>query len=73
MSTYIFTFESIHHVLKAEKILLSHSISFEIIPTPQDLSTNCGMVIRFSEVDTGQIKKILKEAGLNFEVFKRQQ
>jgi hypothetical protein len=44
---YIITFQSIHHVLKAEKVLLAMGVKFDIIPTPKDISSECGMSIRF--------------------------
>jgi transcriptional regulator GlxA family with amidase domain len=42
----IFTFPSTHQVLMAEKLLLAESISHEIIPTPKNISSDCGMSIR---------------------------
>jgi len=44
---YIITFQSIHHVLKAEKVLLAKGVKFDIIPTPKNISSECGMSIRF--------------------------
>lgn len=39
-------FQGIHQVLKAEKILISHKIDVEVIPTPREFSSNCGMALR---------------------------
>lgn len=38
-------FDSIHDVLRAEKLLKEHSIANELIPVPRNLSSNCGMSI----------------------------
>ncbi|MBE0661703.1 MAG: DUF3343 domain-containing protein [Bacteroidales bacterium] len=48
MPYHIFTFSSTHHVLKAEKLLISRGIKHEIIPTPKNISSDCGMSIRIS-------------------------
>ena len=49
MSYYILTFDSIHHVLKAEKMLLAAYVKLDIIPTPRNISSNCGMSIRIEK------------------------
>jgi len=59
MKTCIFTFQSIHYVLKAEKLLLENNITPTIIPTPRDLSSNCGMSLRTIEKHKDEIMKIL--------------
>jgi hypothetical protein len=38
-------FDSIHDVLRAEKLLKGHSIANELIPVPRNLSSDCGMSI----------------------------
>jgi hypothetical protein len=46
MTHCILVFESTHRVLSAEKVLTQAKIRHEIIPTPKDLSSDCGMSIR---------------------------
>lgn len=43
---FILTFPSTHQVLMAEKLLLVKGIRHEIIPTPKNISSDCGMSIR---------------------------
>lgn len=43
--TVLFTFVSVHHALKAEKLLQAKGIELDIIPTPRSISTSCGMSI----------------------------
>lgn len=38
-------FDSIHDVLRAEKLLRGADIPFDLVPTPRDLSADCGMSI----------------------------
>lgn len=69
----ILTFANTHMVLKAEKLLLSRGVNLEIIPTPKDISSDCGMAIRLK---TGtysfqQLKKILDDKAVAFNMYKR--
>ena len=45
---YIFLFESIHRVMKAEKILKGKRISADLIPVPREINSDCGVAV---EVD----------------------
>ena len=51
----ILLFNSIHHLLKEEKRLKEAGIAYEIIPTPRELSSDCGSAIRLldGEDETG--------------------
>jgi hypothetical protein len=51
MAYFVLTFQSTHHVMKAEKILLQAGIKHEIIPTPKNISSECGMSVRISDGD----------------------
>lgn len=57
MKTKVLTFQSIHHVLKAEKLLINLGFNIDIIPTPKNISSDCGMSIRTKCVDS-EIEKI---------------
>lgn len=63
----ILVFESIHKVLKAEQILLNHKIKHEIIPTPKEISSDCGMSIRLEfNADTKEkIISLFQENQIN--------
>lgn len=70
MPFHIFTFNSTHHVLKAEKLLLGKGIRHEIIPTPKNISSDCGMSIRvnpdISEPKT--IAVVLDENNIQYKI-----
>ncbi|MCH4887351.1 DUF3343 domain-containing protein [Acidaminobacter sp. JC074] len=55
MSYLVITFESTHKAIKAEKQLAS--LDVEIIPTPRQLSANCGISIKARVEDLEQIKE----------------
>lgn len=46
MSAYFLLFHTIHDVLKAEKALKKEGCSFELVPVPRNLSSDCGSCIR---------------------------
>jgi hypothetical protein len=44
---YVAIFHSIHRVLKAEKILKKEHVDFLLIPVPRQLTSDCGLALRF--------------------------
>jgi hypothetical protein len=66
----IFTFNSTHHVLKAEKLLLGNGIKHEIIPTPKNISSDCGMSIRINPdiSDPKTIADVLVENNIQYRI-----
>ena len=73
MNYLILTFQSTHHVLKAERVLLSQKMKFEIIPTPKEISSECGMSIRVNPQFMGSLalNKVLADANLEFNIFEK--
>jgi hypothetical protein len=57
-------FNSIHRVMKAEKILKERSINFLLIPAPRALKSDCGLAIRYDQDNRRMIEEILHETGL---------
>ncbi len=45
---FVAIFHSIHRVLKAEKLLKEAEVEFLLIPVPRQLSSDCGLALRFS-------------------------
>ena len=45
---FVAIFHSIHRVLKAEKILKQEQVEFLLIPVPRQLTSDCGLALRFS-------------------------
>ena len=53
-------FESVSHVIKAEKILKEAGIPHKIIPVPKSISADCGVCVRFSP---GRKRRLRKPSG----------
>jgi hypothetical protein len=47
---YVFIFESVHRVMRAEKILKGKGIKVALIPVPREINSDCGVAV---EVDIG--------------------
>lgn len=56
---YIITFESVHYVIKAEKILKKAGINLRLIPPPREISSDCGMAIEILD-DIKGIRSLLE-------------
>ena len=69
---YIAIFHSIHRVLKAEKLLKQAEVDFLLIPVPRQLTSDCGLALRFSPDVREKLLEVL--AGLDLspvEMFQR--
>ena len=40
-------FETVSHVMKAEKLLKEAGVPYKIIPVPKSISSDCGVCVRF--------------------------
>ncbi len=56
-------FQSVHWVIKAEKLLQERGIKTKIIAVPKSISSECGMCLSFEEGKSGSALQLLKEEG----------
>jgi len=61
---YVAIFHSIHRVLKAEKILKHDRIDFLLIPVPRQLTSDCGLALRFAPEAKEALLNVLADEGL---------
>ncbi len=67
----IIIMDSIHYILKAEKLLKKYGIKIDLIPVPKEVDSNCGNAIEIkNEEDLFKVNEILKNHKINFKVFK---
>lgn len=62
----VFLFESVHRVMRAEKVLKEKGIPVDLIPVPREINSDCGVAV---ELDTGsneEALKILDENKISF-------
>ncbi len=58
---YVFLFESVHRVMKAEKLLKGKGIKIDVIPVPREISSDCGVAIELSGSSEVEALSILTE------------
>lgn len=56
---YIFIFNSIHRVMKAERILKEKGVIFKLMPVPRQLSSDCGLSIKYGGEEYGLVRDLL--------------
>jgi len=70
---FVAIFHSIHRVLKAEKALKAVGEEFLLIPVPRQLTSDCGLALRFSPDHRAHILAQLAIDDLSpVEVYQRQ-
>ncbi|MGB9629883.1 MAG: DUF3343 domain-containing protein [Thermodesulfobacteriota bacterium] len=60
----VFLFRSVHHVMKAEKLLKGKGIKIDLIPVPREISSDCGVAIELSEDSESEAILILRENSI---------
>ena len=60
----ILIFQSIHHVLAAEKELKTGGVWHDIIPVPRDISSDCQMAIRLLKKDAQTVRGLIRSKHL---------
>jgi len=62
---YVAIFNSVHRVMKAEKLLKGDKIPILLIPAPRALSSDCGLAIRYADTDRERVEALLASSALN--------
>jgi hypothetical protein len=67
----ILIFESAHKVMKADKLLSEMKLKFDIIPTPKEYSSDCGLSVRINPgiLDMQKVHDILLKGDVNYKVY----
>jgi len=58
---------SVSHSLRAEKALANAGLAVKLIPTPRQLSSDCGTAIRFPWAARDAVQRVLDDAGLVYD------
>ena len=61
---FIAVFHSVHRVMKAEKILKGAGVSILLIPAPRQISSDCGLALRYAPEDADRVGDLLLAGGL---------
>ena len=61
---FVAIFHSIHRVLKAEKLLKHERVDFLLIPVPRQLTSDCGLALRFAPETKATLLEVLAGEAL---------
>jgi hypothetical protein len=61
---YVAIFNSIHRVMKAEKVLKGRHLAILLIPAPRALQADCGLAIRYAAEIRSAVETALTEERL---------
>ncbi|MFH1318576.1 MAG: DUF3343 domain-containing protein [Candidatus Omnitrophota bacterium] len=64
----ILVFESTYFIMKAEKGLKQTRIIYNIIPTPRDISSDCGVAIKVAAGLEERVIEVLGKANVEFTI-----
>jgi hypothetical protein len=57
----LLSFGSVHHAMKAEKLLLAAGITVDSLPTPREIDISCGECLLFMGTNQQVAMKILED------------
>jgi len=57
--------------MKTESLFVQEAVVFDIIPTPKEYSSDCGMAIRIRKknIDIEKIKVLLNKNGIAYKLY----
>ncbi len=56
--------ETIHYVIKGEKILRRVGVEVDVVPVPREISSDCGMALEFFCRDRDRVEQLLAEEDI---------
>lgn len=62
---YVVTFESTNHAVKGERLLKEKGLDFKTIPTPREITSSCGLSIKFDLSLLDTVKSIMEDSKLS--------
>lgn len=62
---YLISFNSTHHAIRTEKLLIDSGMNIMIIPTPREIAASCGLSIKFEEKDMDKVIEIMEKNSLD--------
>jgi hypothetical protein len=67
MQYSVVLFHSITGALQAEKRLKGIGIATKLMPVPRQLSSDCGVCLRFERKDEPEVKSVLEEERIDIQ------
>lgn len=68
MNQGVVLFHTTSAALRAEKVVQKAGLKVKLIPTPRELSSDCGIALRFELDDREAIEQLLEDARVEGEI-----
>jgi len=68
MNQGVVLFHTTTAALRAEKVARKAGLKVKLIPTPRQLSSDCGIALRFELDDCETINQLLEDAGVEGDI-----
>lgn len=68
MNQGVVLFHTTTAALRAEKVAQKAGLKVKLIPTPRELSSDCGIALRFELEDCQILEHLLEDAGVDGEI-----
>ncbi len=68
MSSGVVLFHTTSSALRAEKVLVKDGLDVKLVPTPRELSSDCGIALRFPWDWREEVQARLGKLGMEFEI-----
>lgn len=68
MNQGVVLFHTTTAALRAEKVAQKTGLNVKLIPTPRELSSDCGIALRFELDDAETLEQLLENAGVDGEI-----
>ncbi len=65
----IIVFKSVHYTIKADNLLKDKGLSYQIVTTPREISSDCGMSIETDLKSIEAINLVLSQNQFDFQIF----
>lgn len=69
MTFGVVLFHTTTSAIRAERILMKAGLVVKLVPTPRELSSDCGISLRFSPGDEANVRLNLDHAQMEYEIF----
>jgi hypothetical protein len=63
--TCILLFDSVHQVMRAEKLLKKRNLKIDLIPVPREISSDCGVAIELPSEIKEEALHLIGDGGLS--------
>lgn len=61
-------FNSVHDVIKAEKLIKTQGYGYQIVPVPSNISSECGMCIEINNIQLSEVCSLLEKNQIKHQI-----